>query len=499
MRRRSLTAIADKGILLFRKYFMKRLLVLIMLPILVLLGLYFGGVYVYENRLYAPVSDRISEETKQRLRDTVLVFQTKAKLEEQVAGLERRLEQMEDVQELVEVALRNYPNLPEALPFSRVSEEVLETDRDRFEVARYETPFVPLSHFGRRAYVETHGTDLLLITAKGTVARVPVAKITGEGFDMERLVTNLPALIPNPEFYDFGEFSIKDALVRGDELLLTYSKALQEGCYTMAIAAADLREEVLTFADIFVPEECVLSDNYYGAFDANQTGGRMLDLGGDRLLLSTGDWLVRDLAQMPGSLFGKILEVDLATGETQVLSMGHRNPQGLYYDAEANVIINSEHGPQGGDEVNVNRSPGEEVENFGWPIASYGEHYSTNPKEYERAPLYKSHADHGFLEPETYFVPSLSPAQILRMPPDPRDPGRYSLLMGAMGFDYREGDQSLHVFDLDDDFRITGRDRIVLDNRVRDMVRIGDSAQYVLYMEGSDTQFGTLALVTVNP
>ena len=478
---------------------MKRLFWVLLLPALLLVGLYFGGVYAYENRLYAPISNLISDETKQTLRDTVLVFQTKAKLEQEVTALEQRLEQTEDVQELLEIALRNNPNLPEDLPFYFVSDEILEAGRDRFAVTRYETPFVPLSHFGRRAYVETYQGDLLLVTAKGTVGRVPLDDIAGEDFRMSTIHTNLPDLIPNPEFYEVGEFSIKDALVRGDELLLSYSKALSEGCYTMAIAAADLRSEPLNFKDIFVPTECILADNDYGSFDANQTGGRMLSTGPGKLLFSTGEWLYRDLAQDPNSLFGKVVEIDLATGTYEVKSLGHRNPQGLYYDAEANVIIVSEHGPQGGDEININRTPDGEPENFGWPIASYGDHYSTSQALYDKAPLHKSHADYGFVEPELHFEPSISPAEILRMSPDPREPDRYTLLMGAMGFDYREGDQSLHIFDLDKDFRITSRERIILDNRVRDMVRVPETNLYVLYMEGGTYEFGTIALVTVNP
>jgi hypothetical protein len=71
--------------------------------------------------------------------------------------------------------------------------------------------------------------------------------------------------------------------------------------------------------------------------------------------------------------------------------------------------------------------------------------------------------------------------------------------MGTMGFDYREGDQSLHIFDLNENFEIVAQERIILDNRVRDMVHLEGTSRYVLFMEGSDEIFGTLALVTVNP
>lgn len=465
-----------------------------------LLGvLFFAGTYVYENRLYAPVSDRISDETKQKLRDTILVFQTKNALEQEVTDLKRRLEQGEEVQELFEVAMRNNPNLPEDLPFSKVGDQILETSRDRFAVTSYETPFIPLSHFGRRAYVETDGTHLLIITAKGTVAQIALDALEGDEFDMTTRPTNLVGLIPNPEFYEISQFSIKDALVHEGQLLLSYSKALRPGCYTLAIAAADLENSELIFNDIFVPQECVAEDNDYGTFQANQTGGRMLSLGPERIMFSTGEWGVHPLAQDADSLFGKIMEIDLSTGAVTTLSLGHRNPQGLYFDADANIIVTSEHGPSGGDEVNINRTPGGAVENYGWPMASYGEHYTIDPEIEAAAPLLKSHADNGFIEPEVYFDVSISPSEILRMPPDPRDPDRYALMLGAMGFDYREGDESLHILELDSEHRITSRERIVLDDRVRDMIMLPEPGRYAIYLEGDPYEFGTIALVTVNP
>ena len=58
--------------------------------------------------------------------------------------------------------------------------------------------------------------------------------------------------------------------------------------------------------------------------------------------------------------------------------MGHRNPQGLYFDREKNFILATEHGPQGGDEINlieVSKINKDKIQNYGWPISSYGEHY----------------------------------------------------------------------------------------------------------------------------
>jgi glucose/arabinose dehydrogenase len=71
-------------------------------------------------------------------------------------------------------------------------------------------------------------------------------------------------------------------------------------------------------------------------------------------------------------MFGKIISIDLKTKEFEMVSMGHRNPQGLFYDQNLNIIINTEHGPTGGDEININFNPDNEtIENYGWPISTY--------------------------------------------------------------------------------------------------------------------------------
>ena len=66
----------------------------------------------------------------------------------------------------------------------------------------------------------------------------------------------------------------------------------------------------------------------------------------------------------------------------------------------------------GGDEININISPDEEIENYGWAVSSYGEHYGypdrDNSKLYEIAPLNKSHKKYGFTEPLKFFNPSIA-------------------------------------------------------------------------------------------
>ena len=169
--------------------------------------------------------------------------------------------------------------------------------------------------------------------------------------------------------------------------------------------------------------------------------------------------------------------------------MGHRNPQGLYYDKENNIIYLTEHGPQGGDEINVNTSPDGEIKNYGWGISSYGEHYGfpdrDNSKKYKIAPLNKSHAKYGFIEPLKYFTPSIGIAPIIKTEKFIKVPNKNIIYVGALGQDIEEGDLSIHQFILDADLKIEQHNIMPVGERVRDMIYIEELNKIFLFLESS--------------
>ena len=59
------------------------------------------------------------------------------------------------------------------------------------------------------------------------------------------------------------------------------------------------------------------------------------------------------LAQDKSRDVGKLVSINLDTNEKKIISMGHRNPQGLYYHSNLNYLFSTEHGPNGGDEINL--------------------------------------------------------------------------------------------------------------------------------------------------
>ncbi len=200
------------------------------------------------------------------------------------------------------------------------------------------------------------------------------------------------------------------------------------------------------------------------------------------------------------SLIGKIISIDEKTKEYKILSMGHRNSQGLYYDKENNVIYSTDHGPQGGDEINVNTSPDGEIKNYGWGISSYGEHYgfpnTDNSEKYKIAPLHKSHAKYGFIEPLKYFTPAIAPTQIIKTEKFIKIANKNIIYVGALGFSNQieEGDLSIHQFVLDADLKVEQHNIMPVGERVRDMIYIEELNKIFLFLETS----GSIGMLEVD-
>ena len=211
----------------------------------------------------------------------------------------------------------------------------------------------------------------------------------------------------------------------------------------------------------------------------------MYKLDSSNILFTTGEFRNRPLAQDLRSDFGKILKINIQNKTSEVVSLGHRNPQGLYYSEKFNFILSTEHGPKGGDEININHNPLIDIKNFGWPISSYGEHYAKHYsiKKLKEAPLNKSHKKFGFVEPLKYFVPSIGISQAI-----PIDNNDTEFLVGAMGNEIKDQDLGIHYIKLNKDRKkITDHKYISFNERVRDMIVSKNRKTMVIFLETTST------------
>ena len=142
-------------------------------------------------------------------------------------------------------------------------------------------------------------------------------------------------------------------------------------------------------------------------------GARMTFLPDMTLLITSGDGFdLREEAQNKANHFGAIIRVsdsgkvpadnpfsDDDTAQPEIYTIGHRNPQSIAVDSANGRVYATEHGPRGGDELNL-IEPGK---NYGWPIATYGIDYSgARISPYTQYP--------GTEQPLTHWTPSIGPA-----------------------------------------------------------------------------------------
>lgn len=137
------------------------------------------------------------------------------------------------------------------------------------------------------------------------------------------------------------------------------------------------------FRKVMATSPCITfsgPDDPTDAFHGWASGGRILRLPSGRILFSTGDHKWNGLQGYPAlsqdddSTLGKILIIDLETDHVGIHAKGFRNPQGLMMDSTGRVW-ETEHGPRGGDELNLIVAGG----NYGWPECTLGTDYGPRP------------------------------------------------------------------------------------------------------------------------
>jgi glucose/arabinose dehydrogenase len=197
-------------------------------------------------------------------------------------------------------------------------------------------------------------------------------------------------------------------------------------------------------------------------------GGRMLLLPDRTLLLTTGDGFdFREQAQRLDSPLGKVMRLTLdgkvpegnpfmgvPTAQGSVWTRGHRNPQGLAFDPVRGVVFEHEHGPKGGDEVNVLKAGA----NYGWPVATKG-------LDYSGATISPYRSYKGMEDGLVVWVPSIAPSgmAVYRGSMFPEWSG--DLLVGALV------DREVRRIHLSADGRVLGQESLLkgLGERIRDV------------------------------
>jgi glucose/arabinose dehydrogenase len=240
------------------------------------------------------------------------------------------------------------------------------------------------------------------------------------------------------------------------------------------MASARLNDEGATRLDdvkvIFRQEGPLSSGNHFGCRIVQATDGN--------LFLTLGDHFgPRDQAQNVANHLGKIVRiapdgavprdnplVGRASAKPEIWSLGHRNSQGAALHPATGKLWMHEHGPRGGDEVNIPEKGG----NYGWPVIGYGIDYSG-------AKIHEGTSKTGMEQPVKYWVPSIAPSGMAFYQGDLFPSWRGSLFVGALAA------RLLVRLTLDGE-KVTGEERLLqgLRERIRDVRAGPDGAIYLV-------------------
>lgn len=260
------------------------------------------------------------------------------------------------------------------------------------------------------------------------------------GIDDKKI--NLQEISSNKKYY-----KILDSLVYNDNFYISSTNRVSD-CEMLNINKARINFNKLEFETIFSSNTC----------NKFIQSGRMQKISNNQLLIATAaDILLNDneidlKPQDNLSIWGKILVLNENNNSINIFSKGHRNILGLY--ADKNIIISTENGPKGGDEINkiiYNK-------NYGWPIASYGKTYNPDIKTNYK----KNH--NGYYEPIFSFIPSIGISEIIKLDNNFAKEWEDNFLIGSLN------DKHLLRVKFDNLFnKVIYIEKIFINERIRDI------------------------------
>ena len=269
-------------------------------------------------------------------------------------------------------------------------------------------------------------------------------------------------------------FSFRDIIIDSDKIYVSVDDNIGNDCNVIKVFVAKIDNlQKINFKNLFSSTECM----------SNMAGGQLqtwMHNGEKSILLSTSADILKNndesdtKPQDDNSIYGKILVINTKNGNFEIFSKGHRNSLGLYADIENNIILNTENGPKGGDEINSIIFG----KNYGWDIASYGRRY--DPSQYnEDVVNYKlSHEDSGFQEPIFSFVPSIGITEIIKLNNNFSKQWFNNYLIGSMN------SRHLYRVKFNNEFtKVLFYEKIYIGERIRDLFYLSDKRQILMALE----------------
>tara|TARA_Y100000389_G_C17418916_1_gene495452 strand:- start:47 stop:1333 length:1287 start_codon:yes stop_codon:yes gene_type:complete len=254
---------------------------------------------------------------------------------------------------------------------------------------------------------------------------------------------------------------------------ISYIKTTND-CEYLYLAKSKINLREMFFEDIFsITDECMTEIQ----------AGRIQKILKDNIsyiLLSTSADSLKNKDQSDSkpqsnkSLYGKIIAINDNDYSFKIFSKGHRNILGLAVVND--VILATENGPYGGDEINIIN----ENKNYGWDIASYGKKYRNRNEDDDEKGNYADHKILGFEEPAFSFLPSLGISEIIKIDDNFDNDWKENFIIGSLNYKHilrTKINPNLNKIDY--------YEKIYIGERIRDLKYIKSKSLIFMALENS--------------
>ena len=248
------------------------------------------------------------------------------------------------------------------------------------------------------------GTTLIFTEKKGAVST------------LDLVTRKIHKLYDVPEVYSTGQGGLLDVAVPADfattkEIFFTYSKRINRRGATVLAKARLTGGELSQWQDILITDSLSDTSRHFGSrISFDQTG---------HIFFTIGDRGERPMAQDLSNHAGSVLRLNRdgsipkdnpfyhsandSKERPEIYSYGHRNPQGIAFEAATGRLWLIEHGPRGGDEINLVKAG----RNYGWPVISHGQEY------YAPIPVGEATDKPGMEPAVKVYIPSIAPGSLI--------------------------------------------------------------------------------------
>lgn len=263
-------------------------------------------------------------------------------------------------------------------------------------------------------------TILLVTDRNGSVYRLDINKRGKEKIE------NMPRVMVD------GQGGMLDVAVppnykKSGWIYFTYVKEVDDEGATVLARSKINNNKFIQWQDLLVSNSTTETNFHFGSRIAFDGEGHVFFSIGDRGVRPNS----QDLSNHAGSIIRLNLDgsipkdnpfVNVKGALPEIWSYGHRNPQGMAYDFKQKQLWSIEHGPRGGDEINLIVRGG----NYGWPVVSYGKEYW--------GPVSVGEGTHreGMQDPVNVYIPSIAPGSLLVYSSDVFSKWQGNLFSGAL-------------------------------------------------------------------